>query len=249
MSESKPAERPEGAPCVPLDKGFGLVDGVFVARPSQMVLEVEVDGGVRRAHMADRGRLKEVLTPKRGLVLARRPEPGRKTAFQAMAAIMDDGSLASLDTHAPNRLVKLALEAGLFEPLADLPEVRREVTIGHSRYDFVVSGEAGACVVEVKSAGYIEPGGVARFPDAVSERARRHVLGLAELVASGQRAALLFVVQGEAHTVAPFRAVDPAFAEALEAASRAGVELYARQCPLTREGLSWGPACEVDPFG
>ncbi|MFN3202023.1 MAG: DNA/RNA nuclease SfsA [Bradymonadia bacterium] len=235
----------DAPPCVPLDKGYGLVDGTFLDRPSQMVLMVHVDGAPARVHMADRGRLKGVLTPDRTLILARRPEPGRKTAYQAMAAVMDDGTLVSLDTHSPNRLVKQALERRLFSPLADLPEIKREVTIGHSRYDFVARGPQGSCVLEVKSAGHIAADRIARFPDAVTERGRRHVLGLRDLAAGGQRTALLFVVQGEARAVTPYRAVDPAFAEALEAAAEAGVELYAQQCPLTRAGLIWGSPCPV----
>lgn len=232
-------------PCVPLDKGYGLVEGVFLARPSQMVLSVEVEGATARVHMADRGRLKGVLVEGRRLILARRPEPGRKTAFQAMAAVMEDDTLVSLDTHAPNALVRQALTRRLVPALADLPDIRREVTLGHSRYDFVASGPTGSCVLEVKSAGYIGPDKIARFPDAVTDRGRRHVLGLLDLVRSGQRAALLFVVQGEAEAVAPFRAVDPAFAEAFDEAVAGSVEVYAHACPLTREGLQWGPPCPI----
>ena len=70
--------------------------------------------------------------------------------------------------------------------------------------------------------------GVALFPDAPTVRGRRHLNELAEIAAGGERAMLLFVVQrADARRVAPARAIDPAFAEALTEARRAGVLLRA----------------------
>src|SRR5262245_37971848 len=89
---------------VPLGTGAPLLEAIFEARPAQLVVEARLGDQVVRAHMADRGRLRELLVPGRRLVLARRSEPGRKTAFQAVAAYEGD-TLVSLDTHLPNRLI------------------------------------------------------------------------------------------------------------------------------------------------
>jgi sugar fermentation stimulation protein A len=229
---------------VPLGGGAELADATFVERPSQLVVLAELEGAVVRAHMADRGRLTELLVPGRPLLLARRNESGRKTAFQAVAAYTDDG-LVSLDTHLPNRLVALALAQQALEPFAHYTEVRREVALGDSRFDFLLSEGADRCVLEVKSVGHVRAG-VASFPDAPTTRGARHLDGLAALARTGERAAALFLVQGgDAQVVIPNTAIDPGFAAALARAATAGVELHAYACFLTLAGLTLGPAIPV----
>ncbi|GIS72281.1 MAG: hypothetical protein CM1200mP10_18580 [Candidatus Neomarinimicrobiota bacterium] len=48
--------------------------------------------------------------------------------------------------------------------------------------------------MEVKSATYVE-NGIAEFPDAVTDRGKRHVQSLQALVETGFQAGVLFVVQ------------------------------------------------------
>src|SRR5262245_48362490 len=88
-------------PTVPIGAGAPLLEATFVARPVQLVVEAQLGEQIVRAHMADRGRLHSLLVPGRRLVLARRDEPGRKTAFQVVAAYEGE-TLVSLDTHLPN---------------------------------------------------------------------------------------------------------------------------------------------------
>lgn len=247
---------------VPLGAGGELVEATFLARPNRFLVEACLDGRVVRAHLADRGRLAETLVPGARLLLARREGHGRATAFQAVAAIRETGDrgravgegagrarghsfLMGLDTHLPNRLIEAALRAGALPAFAGYTAIRREARIGESRFDFLLEADGGRCVLEVKSAGYVADG-LALFPDAPTERGRRHLRELAALAARGARAAVLFVAQGgDARAVTVNRAIDPAFAEELRQAVAGGVETHAHACPLTRAGLALGPAVPV----
>jgi sugar fermentation stimulation protein A len=228
---------------VPLGGGGTIVEAIFLARPNRFLVEAELDGHVVQAHLADRGRLKETLVPNARLLLAHRPAPGRKTAYQAVAAVQD-GMLTSLDTHLPNRLIEAALRASALEPFAGYSLVRREVTVGGSRFDFQLSDGARRCTLEVKSAGYVE-NGIATFPDAPTTRGRRHLLELAGIAAMSERAAVLFVAQGAARAIAMNRAIDPDFADTLRAVAAAGIEVHGYACPLTCAGISLGVALPV----
>ena len=109
--------------------------------------------------------------------------------------------------------------------------MRSEVAAGAgSRLDFRLDAHAKdprPAWVEVKSVTLAE-GARARFPDAVTERGRRHLESLARLRAGHVRAALLYVVQrGDCASVEPAEDIDPRYAAALRAAVRAGVEVYA----------------------
>lgn len=74
----------------------------------------------------------------------------------------------------------------------------------------------------------LRDGRTGRFPDAPSERGRRHLEELTALAASGARAVLVFLAQrGDLRAVGPAREVDPAYGDALDLARAAGVEVLA----------------------
>lgn len=235
---------------IPLGFGGRIVEATFLARPNRFLVEALLDGSAVQAHLADRGRLTETLIPGARLLLAHRPGQGRKTEYQAVAAYRgaseghappeaQGAQLVSLDTHLPNRLVLAALRAGALARFAGYPHVRPEVRLGASRFDFMLEGGDGRCVLEVKSAGHLA-GDTALFPDAPTSRGLRHLEELAALARQGVRAAVLFAAQGSPLAVAMNTAIDPAFAAGLARAAAAGVEVCAYRCPLSRAGIVLG---------
>lgn len=229
---------------IPLIATGPLVEAAFMARPNQLLVEARVNNRVVRAHMADRGRLTDLLTPGARLLLAPRDEIGRKTAFQVVG-VYDGTELVSLDTQLPNRLVAAALSMGALPQFARYTKIQREVTIGSHRFDFRLGEGLTSCMLEVKSVGKVV-NGLARFPDAPTERGRQHLELLISIARIGQRAALLFIIQRHAAAaLVPDDAVDPEFARTLRVAIASGVEVYAHLCPLTPEGITLGPGVPV----
>ena len=80
--------------------------------------------------------------------------------------------------------------------------------------------------------------GRGEFPDAVTDRGRKHLRELAAMATAGQRAVLVFCA---AHTgieeVAPAWDKDPRYAEALLAAVAAGVEVYAYGADISPQSI------------
>jgi sugar fermentation stimulation protein A len=146
--------------------------------------------------------------------------------------------LVSADARLPNDLVHEALAAGRLPRFSGYHRIQREVFHGRSRIDLALSGPRGRCLIEVKSVTLVERG-MALFPDAPTERGRRHLETLAAACRGGERAAVLFVVQrADATSFAPNDAADPAFGAALRAASARGVEVYAYRCSVTRREMT-----------
>jgi sugar fermentation stimulation protein A len=220
------------------------VDALFVARPNRFVVEAQLATGEHvLAHCADRGRL-AWLQPGIPLLLGVKPDHGRKTGFQVAAASIN-GAWASLDTHLPNRLIAQALRMRALPPFQDYTAIRPEARHGTSRFDFRLSDGERVCYVEVKSVGIVH-NGIGLFPDAPTDRGRRHVQELAALRAAGTRTALVFVAQHKhAQAVAPDPMIDPLFADALVEAATAGVEIYAWCCPVRRDGIRIDAAIPV----
>jgi sugar fermentation stimulation protein A len=84
--------------------------------------------------------------------------------------------------------------------------------------------------VEVKSITLVQER-LGCFPDAVTQRGRKHVGELAAAIEEGYRAVVAFVVQrGDAIGVRPHDESDPGFGQALRDAAGRGVEVYAFAC-------------------
>lgn len=203
-------------------------------------------------HMADPGRLKELLLPDRRVWIRYAASPSRRTDWSAVLVESPDGDgLISVDTTLPNRLIHRALAAGALGELGDWELERAEFTVGRSRIDFLLTRDDAhgrrKLALEVKSVTLVDDG-MALFPDAITARGARHVRELAEIAGSvdpaGTRweAAILFVLQrDDAHRIEAARSIDPVFADALAEAKAAGVRVLGRRCHVTPTHLELGP--------
>jgi sugar fermentation stimulation protein A len=224
-----------------------LIETCFVERPNRFLLRCDAgDGSIHEAHLADPGRLRELLLPgKRVWLRPALPGPTRRTQWTAVLVESPDGTgLVSVDTTLPNRLIHAALQAHALEEFAGWTLERREVTLGRSRIDFLLRHDDGRrLALEVKSVTLVE-NDVALFPDAVTARGARHVRELAHLAQQdGWEAAILFVLQRpDARRIEAAAAIDPVFAEALARAKAAGVQVYGRRCRVTLDALVLGSA-------
>jgi sugar fermentation stimulation protein A len=134
----------------------------------------------------------------------------------------------------PNALVREAIVHGRVPGLSGYENIASEVTFGHSRLDILLSGRRGLCYVEVKSVTLVR-NGVGLFPDAPTERGRKHVTALSKASDQGHRAAVVFVIQRpDAETFSPNWEADPAFCETLQKSATRGVEVFAYRCDVSR---------------
>jgi sugar fermentation stimulation protein A len=213
-----------------------LVKGCFVRRDNRFRATVTVAGRQAWAHVPNSGRLRELFTPGQSIWLSPAGDPGRKTAYD-LRVVKYSGTLVSVDARLPNPLLAEALTDERL-PGFTYPEIRREVTLGDSRLDFRLSGPEGVCWIETKSVTLVTDG-LAQFPDAPTARGRKHLSELMKARASGDRAAVVFVVQrADAHRFSPHGQTDPLFATRLHHAAAAGVEIYAFTCNVSLESIS-----------
>lgn len=193
------------------------------------------------AHLADPGRLKELLVPGRPIWLRPVNKVGRKTKWSAVLCESPAGdSLVSLDSTLPNRLIGRALAVGAMTEFHGWSLVRPEFPLGGSRWDFLLKNSAGRrLLLEVKSVTLMEEK-VALFPDALTARGAKHMRELAQIVRHGEyEAAVLFVVQrDEAECIRAAPHIDPVFAAALADAREAGVGVYGRKCIISLTGVT-----------
>ena len=204
-----------------------IYEAVFLRRLNRFVAEVEMDGETVFVHVKNTGRCAELLVKGNRVCLERSDNPARKTAYDLVAVVRGDGRLINMDSMAPNRAAAEWLVAGGLGALEDL---RAEVALGESRFDFAAAQGGRPVVIEVKGCT-LEKDGVARFPDAPTQRGVKHVRELTRLAREGCRCAVLIVIQMKGATLfTPNWETHPAFGEALLEARAAGVEIVAVDC-------------------
>ncbi len=216
---------------------YELVEARFIRRLNRFAALVRLDGQEVMVHVANTGRMRELLVPGRPVLLRPAAKPQRKTAFDLMLVDLEL-TLCSTDSRLPPRLVEETFLDGRLQQFDGYQEVRREVTFEESRFDLMLSGKEGTCYVETKSVNLVE-NRVALFPDAPTERGRKHLGTLVKAVVAGHRAAAFFVIQrSDAEAFRPHLTADPAFAQALRDAAAQGVEVYAYNCEVTRGSIA-----------
>lgn len=217
---------------------FGkTIYGKFLERRNRFVGLVDLNGQQIQAHIATSGRLWELLVPEARVLLEQSTAPGRKTGYN-LRAVEYNGHWVSIDAQLPNRLLEKALKKKALPPFADCTVLQREPHYGQGRFDFLLQEGDRKVWLEVKSVTLVEHK-TALFPDAPTERGRRHLLHLAGAVDGGDGAAVVFVIQrGDAGFFSPNRVTDPAFAETLDQAVRSGVQVFAYRCQVDPAGVS-----------
>jgi sugar fermentation stimulation protein A len=229
-----------------------LIPATLVRRYKRFLADVVLpDGEEITAHVANPGAMTGLAAPGARVFLSRSDNVKRKLPYSWELVEVDLGSgreLVGVNTAHPNVIAGNALAAGVIEGLAGYASLRREVKYGQgSRVDFLLeSPERPPCYVEVKNVHLMRARGLAEFPDAVTARGARHLDELAAMVATGNRALMLYLIQiGSAERFALARDIDRRYGEAFDRARAAGVEALAYRCTVSAEGIALADAVPV----
>jgi len=213
-----------------------LLEASLVQRENRFRARVLLRGEEVAAHVPNSGRLTELFSSGQRVLVREARAPHRVTDYDLLMVNLGH-QLISVDARLPNKLFSEAIAAGTLAEFRGLKVEKREFVQGDSRLDFLLQNETSGerCLVEVKSVTLVQDG-VARFPDAVTKRGRRHLTELRESLSKGLGAMVVFVVQrGDARLFAPHWESDPAFGEQLGRVARDGVEVYAYGCQVSQQ--------------
>ena len=212
----------------------GMIQGRFLRRLNRFTAEVEIEQKIEKVHVKNTGRLRELLIEDAVVLLQPAANPDRKTKF-SLICVQKNGQWVNIDSMAPNQIVEEMVQMGRL--FSDVTYVKREKTFGNSRFDLYLEHHGQGHYVEVKGVT-LEDNGVARFPDAPTERGVKHVRELIEAKRQGYLASIVFVIQMKGVTrFEPYWIRQPEFALALQEAQKAGVDIMAVDCIVTEDTL------------
>ena len=200
----------------------------FLRRVNRFIADIELsDGQIVQAHLANTGRMQELLRPGVAALVRPAKNPARKTAWD-LIAVDHGGSWVCLAAAWANDFMREWLSKGRIAGFYDWKQIEWEKKIGNSRFDFAVTLQSGErWLLEVKSVNYVIDGH-ALFPDAPTTRGRRHVEELLALREEGWNVGVFFVTMGQPVVDVGFNAEnDPEFARVMQRAIAEGADVRA----------------------
>ena len=215
-------------------KYTNIVEGVFIARPNRFIAKVQIDGKEETAHVKNTGRCREILVPGTKVCL-QYFDPAvykRKTKYDLVSAYKGD-MLINIDSQVPNAVAEEWLRSN-----EKITYIKREFVYGDSRMDFLLGSHNGKKILlEIKGCT-LERDGIGFFPDAPTERGRKHLRELTGALKSGYAAVVGFVIQMDGISrVCPNTETDPGFGELLETAFEAGVDILFLECHVEQDSI------------
>ena len=212
-----------------------IVKGRFIERPNRFIAKVEIGGVTETVHVKNTGRCRELLVKGTTVYLEKSNNPERKTGYDLIAVLKNGKTLINMDSQIPNAVTEEWLKKGnLFSKDA---VIRREVTHNKSRFDFYIEEGGRKIFLEVKGCT-LETDGIARFPDAPTERGVKHINELIDCVNEGFEAYILFVIQIKGiKRFEPNDITHKAFGDALRQAQNSGVKILAYDCIVTQDTI------------
>ena len=213
-----------------------LVQAKLVKRYKRFLADVELkDGSVITAHCPNPGSMLGMCDEGMNAYLSHSADPKRKLPW-TLKLVECPSSLVVVDTMLANKLFKEAFEQGGLPEFGRFDQILGEQVFSDSRFDFLLSHTTSgikSCFVEVKSATMWQDG-CALFPDARTERGRKHLATLSKAVADGFEACQFYLVgRSDAQSFSTADDIDPLYGQALKLARQKGVQVAVRALEFT----------------
>ena len=237
-----------------------LIEGVIKSRPNRFIMNVQVQGEVRRCHCPTTGRIGDIVL-KDIPCLVEKSKDEKRTTWGTVEAIsldlpgIEGKSWIGIDQGRANDIVHFYIGSGQLERMVGKVEtVRREVKIGDSRIDFVLDEHI---LLEVKTPLHMLK--VKGYPDHSStegftsyERMMRHFTEISEHVPEGKRGVVLLCHLFDSVRFEVPRAngaLAEGMKEAVRQATEKGVENWQINFDLDPTGVDLIDFYKLDLFG
>jgi sugar fermentation stimulation protein A len=223
-----------------------LNHGRLIRRYKRFLADIKLDDGtVVTAHCTNSGSMKTCLEEGAEVFLSPADDPKRKTQY-TWEMIKIDGNWVGINTNVPNKLAYDALINNEIFSLRGYTHIKKEVKFGSSRIDLFAEKADEKCFIEVKNVT-MKVANYARFPDAKTERGKKHLLELMDIKKQGMRAVMLYVIQRiDVEIFGPAWDIDPEYSATLLTAFESGVEIIPVVAHVSPEKIEIGRVLPFD---
>jgi sugar fermentation stimulation protein A len=229
-----------------------LTKATLLNRYKRFLADLELESGeMVTAHCPNTGSMKGCWAPGVPAQISHSENPKRKLAWTLERVDMGQGWIG-VHTGRTNAVIAEAIKAGVISSLSGYSKIGSEVNFAipdlpRCRFDFLLSGGRKADAwVEVKNVTLLD-GDRLKFPDAVTERGRKHLEALGEACSQGYRGVMIYALnRPEGEVFSPADAIDPHYGATLRrVVKESGVELFALRITHLEQSMKASDLVEI----
>ena len=211
-----------------LNKLGEIKEGYLLERLNRFVGRIKIKDKIYNCHIADTGRLKEILTKNRKIWVVKNRK-GLKTDYKLISAEMENDEVVLVNTSLHSKIALNSIKKGI---LGFLPKsIKAEYTIGKSRLDFLIDNKI---LVELKASNLLLDNRCI-FPDAPTERGVKHLNELLEAKRKGYKSIILIMGLRECSCFYPNTKLDKKFSNTFFEVLSKGVEFKGFKIRISKE--------------
>lgn len=219
-----------------------LIPARLIKRYKRFLADVELACGQQiTIHCANTGAMTGCTPTGAKVWLSDSQNPKRKLRYSWEWVEVEQTHKVCINTQRANQLVAEALKNNKIEEFKQHQSIYSEPKVEDGRLDFLIKQPTQPdTYLEVKNLTLLKDKnqGLGSFPDAVTERGRKHLLRLLALKEQGFHAAMLFCVSHEGiNRIQADCNIDPEYAKTLEYVHSKGVDVLAYKVAFAKNQM------------
>ena len=217
-----------------------LIPGLLVKRYKRFFVDIKFKNKIITAHCPNPGSMFKLLKENNRVWFTESKNDKRKLKYTLQIIEVDDVKFC-VNTHITNKIIQESLNNKLIDALKNYNFVRSEKKFGkNTRFDFLLRDTKSdrKAFLEVKSVSLSRRKGLAEFPDAVTDRGKKHLENLILANEQGYESYLIFLIQIEkCKTFSIASDIDPVYFKVFKDALKKNVNVLCYDCKFSNKGI------------
>jgi len=217
-----------------------LISGVLVKRYKRFFIDIKLKNKIITAHCPNPGSMFNLLQENNPVWFTESKNDKRKLKYTLQIIEVNKVKFC-INTHITNKVIREALENKLIHDLKKYDLVRSEKKFGtNTRFDFLLADTKNnkKAFLEAKSVSLSRRKGHAEFPDAVTDRGKKHLKNLVLANQQGYESYLIFLIQIQnCKTFGIASDIDPSYFQAFQDALKKNVKVLCYDCKFSNKGI------------
>ena len=213
-----------------------LITGTFIKRYKRFFVDILHKNKKITAHCPNSGSMLGLLNKDNNVWFSISDNKKRKLKY-TLEIIEQEKNLVGVNTHLTNKIIKEALLEKKISELADVSSIKSEAVFDkNTRFDFLLENYNKKIFLEVKNVTLSRNKGFAEFPDAKTERGKKHLLKLVEAQKKGFDSYIIYLVQrNDCKNFKIAHDIDPEYKKAYDYAKKNKVKILCYDCQINSQ--------------
>ena len=213
-----------------------LITGTFVKRYKRFFVDILHKNKKITAHCPNSGSMLGLLNEGSNVWFSISDNEKRKLKY-TLEIIEQEKNLVGVNTHLTNKIVKEALLEKKISELSNVSSIKPEAVFDkNTRFDFLLENYNKKIFLEVKNVTLSRNKNLAEFPDARTERGKKHLLKLVEAQKKGFDSYMIYLVQrNDCKNFKIAHDIDPEYKKAYDYAKKNKVKILCYDCQINSQ--------------